>query len=202
MISYLKGKIVEIGESYLVVSDASGVGYKVYVPVESEPWVSLESEQEVEVYTSQYFRENEQGLFGFTSPEERNFFELLITVSGVGPKLASTLLANLEHKALAQMIVEEDVPGISKVPGIGKKMAERLIVDLRDKVFGFEKGSSGKKPVGSSEEVAFLSQALVRLGFDKREIDVMIDEAQELFVDGKSVEDVLKDLLSQSNPTR
>lgn len=201
MIAYIKGNIVEIGENYVVVETGSGVGYKVQIPLSSEKWAGLEAGSEVTLYTSQYFRENDQGLFGFAMSEERNFFELLTTVSGVGPKLAMTLLAHLEHRELAGMILNEDVTGIVKVPGIGKKMAERLIVDLRDKVLGVEGATSGSVRSSGrgefSEELDFLGQALGKLGFAGNEIKDMIDGAEEILRENENVEDVLKILLSR-----
>ena len=100
MIAYLKGKIVEIGEAYVVVN-VEGVGYKVYISHEAEGWKGLTKDSDIEVYTSQYFRESDQGLYGFPTPQERNFYELLTTVSGVGPKLASTILSKFDSKDIA-----------------------------------------------------------------------------------------------------
>ncbi|MFH1547645.1 MAG: Holliday junction branch migration protein RuvA, partial [bacterium] len=136
MISYLKGKIVEIGETYVVLN-VGGVGYKVHISLEDEGWKGITEDSELEVFTSQYFREDEQGLYGFPTPAERNFYELLTTVSGVGPKLASSILGKFKHEEIANLIVKEDIPGIVKVPGIGKKVAEKIIVELRDKALEY-----------------------------------------------------------------
>lgn len=196
MILSLSGTVFEKGSGYLGVSDSCGVGYKVLVPEESKLWMSAEVGAEISLFTSQQFRENEQSLYGFLSPEARNFFELLITVSGVGPKLGSTLLAHLDRKQLAEMILNEDIAGISAVPGIGKKMAERLIVELRDKVFGEPTERQEVAGPDMSEEMEFLSQALERLGFSGKERQDMLKGAGEFLVEGSSVEDVLRKLLS------
>jgi len=195
MIAFVKGIIIEVEEKYVVIETSSGVGYKVLISPGAEIWEKLKLDEEVELFTSQYFRENDQGLFGFSSPAERNFFELLTTVSGVGPKLASVLLANIEHKSLAQMIMSEDIAGIVKVPGIGKKMAERVIIDLRDKVLGVGDGEPLPERKERSLDVEFLSQALGKLGFSAVEIEHMLEGAAELLDQNESVEDVLRILL-------
>jgi holliday junction DNA helicase RuvA len=199
MIISVKGIVFEKGETYIGVLVDAGVGYMILTSPDSDMWADAEIGDEVEYFTSAQYRENEQSLYGFLSPEERNFFELLITVSGVGPKLAATLLAHLDRKDLAQMILNEDIAGISSVPGIGKKMAERLVVDLRDKVLGEpESEDAKKKRADTSEEEMFLAQALERLGFSARERDSMLEGAREYLEEGTSVEDVLKKLLSRS----
>ncbi|MEA3356842.1 MAG: Holliday junction branch migration protein RuvA [Patescibacteria group bacterium] len=193
MIAYLKGNIVELGQGYVVVKMADGVGYKVQILEKAELWKSIADGAEIELFTSQYFRENDQGLFGFPTSQERNFFELLITVSGVGPKLAATMLSHIKVGTLAQMLINENVVGIIKVPGIGKKIAERLIIDLRDKVFGVEgtdKGE-GKRQEQHQSDVDFLSQALAKLGFSNSETNKMLENVDDLLGDGNDIEDVL-----------
>jgi Holliday junction DNA helicase RuvA len=199
LIAYLKGKIVEVGEDYFVV-ETSGVGYKVRVSFEDEGWQGVVEDQEVEVYTSQYFREDEQGLFGFPTPQERNFYELLRTVSGVGTKLASTILGILDYKEVANMIVKEDVAGIVKVPGIGKKVAEKIIVELKDKVMEYSDGKVESKGISKkwSKETEFIAQALRKLGFSNQEIADMMEGSERLLEDGMKEDEVLTRLLSES----
>jgi Holliday junction DNA helicase RuvA len=199
LISYLKGKIVEVGDDYFVV-ETGGVGYKVRVSFEDEGWQGISEDQEVEVFTSQYFREDEQGLFGFPTPQERNFYELLKTVSGVGTKLASTILGVLDCKEVANMIVKEDVAGIVKVPGIGKKVAEKIIVELKDKVMEYSDGKIESKGMSKkwSKEMEFLAQALRKLGFGNQEIADMMEGCEKLLEDGMKEDEVLTRLLSES----
>lgn len=199
MIAYLKGKIVEIGEDYVVIN-TGGVGYKVYLSFEDEGWTGLVEDQEIEVYTSQYFREDEQGLFGFPTPKERNFYELLKTVSGVGTKLASTILATLDHTEISNMIVSEDIPGIVKVPGVGKKVAEKIIIELRDKVAGYTNGKVVKKDSSQKweEETEFIAQALRKLGFSNQEVADMVEDVGKMLEDGLGEEEILGKLLSES----
>lgn len=199
MIAYLKGKVVEVGEDYFVLV-AGGVGYKVRVSFEDEGWKGVSEDQEIEVYTSQYFREDEQGIFGFPTPEERNFYELLKTVSGVGTKLASGILAVLDYNDVANMIVREDIAGIVKVPGVGKKVAEKIIVDLRDKVMKYSDEKKESKGISKkwSEEVDFIAQALRKLGFSNKEVADMVEGSEKYLEKGMGEDEVLSKLLSES----
>ena len=199
MIALVKGTICERGEGYVVVETASGVGYRVSVSPASPFSDTLMVSSEVTLYTSHYLRENEEGLYGFASSEERGFFELLLTVSGVGPKLASTLVAVLGRETLAGMILAEDVAGIDAVPGIGRKMAERIIIDLRDKVFGESKPKVAmtKRRGAMSEEMTVVLQALERLGFTTAERERMVEALGEKDFEGKTVEDILKLMLGR-----
>jgi Holliday junction DNA helicase RuvA len=199
MIAYLKGKIVEIGETYVVVN-VGGIGYKVYISHGTEGWEGLVEDSDIEVFTSQYFRENEQGLYGFPTPQERNFYELLTTVSGVGPKLASTILSKFDSEDIANLIVKEDIVGIVQVPGIGKKVAEKIIVELRDKALEYSDELPESKGVSKKwkDELEFLAQALRKLGFNNKEVSEILDGSGKLLESGKSEEEVLSILLSES----
>ncbi len=202
MIGAIRGKVIEKSESFVVIETKDGVGYRIEIYPESEIWNNLEEDHEERIWISHHVRENEETLYGFATPQDRNFFEMLTTVSGVGPKLAATLLAHIDQKALAEMIFSEDVAAISAVPGIGKKMSERLIVDLKDKVLG--KIDSTKKPVkkGKSavkheEELELIRAGLEKLGFSSKEIDSMLEKSVGLLDDGDSVEDVMGKVLGE-----
>ncbi len=207
MIAFIKGEVDEVGEDFVVVEVSSGVGYKVSLAANSPLIKKMKEGEEIKLYTSQYFRENDQGLFGFETAREKNFYELLITVSGVGPKLASTLLAHIKPQKLAEMIVNNNLEGMTEVPGIGTKMAERLVVDLRDRVFGEDlitksevdaKDSSEEKDRDYDEEIMFLEEALKKLGFSSGEIKSMRDKAKSMFGEGADVEEVLRRLLGRN----
>lgn len=202
MIAFVRGTVSEIGEGYVVVETPSGVGYLVKISPESALWDNLAVSSPVSLYTSHQIRENGQDLYGFGSLEERNFFEQLLIVSGVGPRIASSLVAVLGQKQLAQMILSEDIEGIDAVPGIGRKLAERIIVYLRDKALGVDKGEASAKPrkrIEKKPELSVVVQALERLGFNPRERDRMISELKESDFEGKEVEDILKQLLAQQS---
>jgi Holliday junction DNA helicase RuvA len=207
MIAFVEGIVDEVGEDFVIIDTDMGIGYEVSLAAESDLLKSMQKGEKVKLYTSQYFRENDQGLFGFKNSQQRNFYELLITVSGVGPKLASTLIAHIEPAKLAGMIVSNDTESIMEVPGIGKKMSERLIVDLRDRVLGEgfvsksqlegdgEVGTQVGADSANEDEMMFLEQALQKLGFGTSEINSMKKDAEGMISSGSSVEDVLRKLL-------
>jgi Holliday junction DNA helicase RuvA len=205
MIAFVKGMVDEVGEDFVIIDTGQGLGYRVALAQDSPLLKSMSEGKEVKLYTSQYFRENDQGLFGFKNSQQRNFYELLITVSGVGPKLASTLLAHIDPADLARMIINSDIDSMTEVPGIGQKMAERLVVDLRDRVLGeglitesdVERETEEKPSGGYEEELLFLEQALQKLGFGNSEIDAMRKKAKDIIADGASVEEALRKLLDQ-----
>jgi Holliday junction DNA helicase RuvA len=219
MIAFVKGVVDEVGEDFVIIDTGYGLGYEISLAPDSDLLQSMKKGKEVKMYTSQYFRENDQGLYGFASIMQRNFYELLVTVSGVGPKLASTLLAHIPSADLANMIVNNDVESMKEVPGIGQKMAERIILDLRDKILGEGfmsnvSDKSGDKDSSKSDKVVkqddfkqekqFLEEALQKLGFGQSEIKNMQSKADKLLAEGQGIEDVLKELLggrdSQNNP--
>ncbi|MBI3522382.1 MAG: Holliday junction branch migration protein RuvA [Chloroflexi bacterium] len=154
MISSLRGRIIARGTDHLVV-DVGGLGYKVFVP--RHP-----SGDDVTLHTHQAFREDFQALYGFESREELALFELLISVSGVGPKAALALLSIARPVDVAAALANGDASALAKAPGVGKKTAERLIVDLRGKVGGIATTSAlPGGPTSDDDAVA----ALQALGF-------------------------------------
>ena len=138
---------------------------------------------EVTVYTHLHVREDELSLFGFESVEEQDLFEKLITVSGVGPKVALSALSSLAPAALAEAIAREDDALIATVPGIGKKTAQRLIIELKDKIGA---AGIGARPVAAGSAGAEASDALASMGFSSAEVVVALkgydgpDDAQAL----------------------
>ena len=151
MIAYVQGEIVARGSDHVIV-DVRGVGYKVFVPRHPQG-------DAVTLHTHHVVRDDAQQLYGFEAREELALFEMLITVSGVGPRAALSLLAVSRPAALAAAIASGDVAALSKAPGVGKKTAERLIVDLKSKVArgGPEREASG---MVLDDEAAAALQAL------------------------------------------
>jgi Holliday junction DNA helicase RuvA len=151
VIALIRGEIVARGSDHVIV-DVRGVGYKVFVP--RHPAGDL-----VTLHTHQVVREDAQQLFGFESREELALFELLITVSGVGPRAALSLLSISSPAQLAAAIASGDAAALSRAPGVGKKTAERLIVDLKGKI---ARGGPDREPMGLpiDDEAAAALQAL------------------------------------------
>ena len=169
MISFLVGVIEEKREN-LVVIDVNGVGFE--VNVSNNTLVSLPFEGEsAKIYTYLAVREDGISLFGFSSVEERNLFNKLITVSGVGPKLAITILSGLSLSDLTVAITKEDTKLLSKIKGLGKKTAERLCLELKDKLdvltFGNEEASFDTNY--DEDAVQMATDTLISLGISKNE---------------------------------
>jgi holliday junction DNA helicase RuvA len=171
MIAYLQGKLHEIGTDYVVIL-TGGVGYHVFV---SKPTLNglhaLGGEIELKIHT--VVREDSFNLYGFKTYNERELFLKLLQVSGIGPKLALTIISGLPPEELAEAIGKEDLLRLTAIPGIGKKTAERLIVELKDKIFGLFSRSSAESstaemplPISLSEEAI---SALTNLGYSRQE---------------------------------
>lgn len=169
MISFLVGVIEEKREN-LVVIDVNGVGFE--VNVSNNTLVSLPFEGEsAKIYTYLAVREDGIFLFGFSCVEERNLFNKLITVSGVGPKLAITILSGLSLSDLTVAIAKEDTKLLSKIKGLGKKTAERLCLELKDKldVFTFGNEEASFDTNYDEDAVQMATDTLISLGISKNE---------------------------------
>lgn len=169
MINFLRGKIIIKGKDFVVV-DVSGVGYKVYV--NSELLSNFLIGEEAKIYTYQHVREDILALYGFKNMEELELFELLLSISGVGPKSAIGVLTIASVNDIKDSIARGDSALLTKVSGIGKKTAERVVLELQDKMGSLtisEKKDSfncdEKKINASSDEI----DALVSLGYSLQE---------------------------------
>ena len=151
MIAFIRGEVIARATDHVVV-DVRGVGYKVFVPRHA-------TTDSVELHTHQVVREDGQFLYGFETREELALFELLISVSGVGPRAALAILSVARPSEVAAAIASGDAAALARAPGVGKKTAERLIVDLRSKIArtGAERGPSG---LLADDEAAAALQAL------------------------------------------
>ena len=134
MIGFLRGTLAEKGDNYITV-DVNGVGYQVFVPANTSAYLSAEGE-EVLVYTSLIVREDDVSLFGFSGRGELDLFKKLIGISGVGPKAAVSILSAFTLDQLRQAIVFEDARALQRANGVGKKTAERIVLELKDKFAG------------------------------------------------------------------
>lgn len=177
MIGYLKGKILSLSEDTALI-ETGGVGYEVLCSASA--LASLSGKSEGEVYTYLQVRDDGISLFGFSSPAEKNMFLKLVSVSGVGPKMGIAVLSGMDINSLAVAIASSDVKKLSTVKGLGKKTAERIILELREKVQATEvpasKGGAPAIPAASEgDEDAVV--ALMSLGFTRAESTRAIDRA-------------------------
>ncbi|MFD6896467.1 Holliday junction branch migration protein RuvA [Rhodococcus sp. NPDC060086] len=173
MIASVRGEVLEIALDHVVV-ESGGIGYRVNATPTT--LATLRRGNETRLVTAMIVREDSMTLYGFAEPEARDLFGLLQTVSGVGPRLAMATLAVLEPTALRAALAEGNTAALTRVPGIGKRGAERMIVELRDKVAAYGVGeeppalSAVPSPVG--EQVV---EALVGLGFPLKQAEQSAD---------------------------
>ena len=204
MIASVRGVLLERGEGWCVI-EAGGVGYHVHVSTHT--LASLPSAgNEVRLRTRQVVREDALILFGFTESDELRLFDLLIAVSGVGPKLALAALSGLKPAALARAIRDENLGAIVAVPGIGRKTAERLVVELRDKLdFLPVTAAAGRGArdavLPRSERFDDAVAALVTLGWNVAQAQDVVRRAADDAGEGASTEDLVKRSLARIGRT-
>ncbi len=193
MFAYIKGSLEEKGSNYVVI-DVSGIGYKIFMSDNSIQSIG-EVGEKVKVHTYYYVREDNISLYGFLSKEELKMFELLLSVSGIGAKSAISMLSNITPSSFAFAVISNDVATLKGLPGIGAKTAQRIILELQDKLKTEEKlAIEGAKEqieteIYNNENVKEAIQALQILGYNKKEIDKAM---QKLKDDNLSVEELIK----------
>lgn len=181
MIAHLRGTLIEKHPNQIVI-EAAGVGYDVQIPIST--YTSLPdvgAAVALRIYT--HVREDTLSLFGFASPEEKSLFERLISVSGIGPKLANTVLSGLPTPNLIAAIRNGDVQQLVRIPGVGKKTAERIVLELKDKLLGVEAGEKAQAgaeagpPFSALEKDVF--SALQNLGCSRQSAEEAIRKAKQ-----------------------
>ena len=188
MYNYIKGKLIESGENYVVV-ESGNIGYELNVSANTAAELSA-AEGEVKIYCFLSVREDDMSLFGFATKQEKSMFVKLVSVSGVGPKLALTVLSGRTAGQFAAAVVKGDVTALSKTKGVGKKTAERIVLELKDKVnkdyTSEETVSAVKADVTEVNEEAVL--ALMTLGYNRHEASEAVKRVQK---DGMSLEQLI-----------
>ncbi|MGB9068554.1 MAG: Holliday junction branch migration protein RuvA [Candidatus Acidiferrales bacterium] len=175
MIGSLRGKLIDKRPNAVLV-DVGGVGYQVQIPLSTFAALgALHSEATLLIHT--HVREDQFNLFGFFSAREKQCFELLISASGVGPSLALKILSGMGVEELVPAIRKGDLAQLVRIPGVGKKTAERIVVELRDKLAAVEVPEAGK-PATRTQTESDVSSALVNLGYDERSVDRAIEQAR------------------------
>ncbi|GAW96979.1 MULTISPECIES: Holliday junction branch migration protein RuvA [Colwellia] len=208
MIGRLRGTLVEKNSPEILI-ECAGVGYEVTMPMTSI-YALPELEQQATIYTHFVVREDAQLLYGFTNKVERKLFRLLIKVNGVGPKLALAVLSNMSADQFVVCVRHDDIAAIVKIPGVGKKTAERLLIEMRDRL----KDWQAQQPVqlvskdgvipeqlsaDLSQETTFISDnktdainALLSLGYKQVQADKAV---KSVYNRGMSSEDIIRDAL-------
>jgi len=189
MITFLEGTLIEKSPARVVIS-AGGVGYEVFIPLSSYDRLPAEN-QNCRVLVYDYIREDQHSLFGFMTDVERKTFGLLMNVNGIGPKLAMSALSSLAVSDLNAAIVSGDITRLTTITGIGKKMAERMVVELRDKLASSEMTAGtgvGKQNIKTADAI----MALVSLGYKPAEAGRMAASAAAGGGESMSVEEIVR----------
>ncbi len=192
MIAFVEGVVEEIGINELVVN-VNGIGYEVFTVYPEAFKIS----QSYRLYTYAVYREDNQQLYGFKELEQRNFFRLLVEkVNGVGPKLALTMLGFFPMQNLCTIVLMNDADALAKCPGIGKKTAQRLILELQDHL----KKEISVKPVKTVVASAYADavEALSVLGYARKQAESLINRIKPHLSPDDTVETILKKVFSKS----
>jgi len=213
MIAFLEGNLVEC-QLNLAVIQTGGVGYEVHVPLTTSEKLPALGES-VRLHIQATYREDSQTLYGFVDRESRDFFRMIVDkVSGIGPKIALNLLGSLSLPTLKNSIAQGDVGMLSKAQGLGKKTAERIVVELKDKVLpkGLSGGSSAeavsgaavgageKKPASQGQDIVAYSDAvsaLLTLGYKATEADQAVRRAADSLGMNCTTEELIRQALGR-----
>ncbi len=190
MIGSLRGKLTDKRPNQVLL-ETGGVGYQVQIPLSTFAALgALHAEVSLLIHT--HVREDQLALYGFLTAREKQCFELLISASGVGPSLALKILSGMSIEDLVPAIRKGDLAQLVQIPGVGRKTAERIVVELRDKVAAVEVPESGK-PATRSQLESDVASALVNLGYDARSVERAIEKARG--AGGADFEKFLRDAL-------
>jgi Holliday junction DNA helicase RuvA len=202
MIDWLQGYIVEIEPTHLILN-VNGVGYAVEIPISTYEKIS-DKKEIVQLYIETIVRENEIKLFGFLGKKEKQFFKHIIAISGIGPKVAIAMLSTYSVEELIQIISAKNLKALTKVPGIGKKTAERILFELKEKFKQQEEFSEASRTieleyqVQNSGVVEETILALMALGYRQNEAQKTVHQTMaKLNQDHLTVEILLKACLKE-----
>lgn len=191
MFAYIKGSLEQKSNNYVVI-DVGGIGYKIFMATKAIEALG-EIGKIVKVHTHYYVREDNISLYGFNTNEELRMFELLLQVSGIGAKSAIAMLSEISPSSFALAVISDDISQLVKIPGIGKKTAARIVLELKDKLKTEEtitKTEEVKLSITNEEETSEAIAALQVLGYTKREIEKALEN-----VDTKNLQ--LEEIIKQ-----
>lgn len=190
MIAHLRGRLLEKHPSHLIL-EAAGVGYEVAISIPSFSGLPAEG-AEVSLYIHTHVREDVLALYGFLRREEKQLFERLIGVSGIGPKLAMTVLSGIAPDALVSALRGNDLTALTRIPGVGKKTAERMVLELRDKLEGL---TAAPAPAPASRMEEDVISALVNLGYQRSLAEAAAKKAISKIGAGGSFEQAFRETM-------
>lgn len=198
MYSYIIGVITEVHENYIVLENHK-IGYKIFITDFFRDNVC--AFDEYKVYTEFVEREDASILYGFSSQKERDLFNLLTDVTSIGPKYAMNILSTMTVDECKTAIITDDIKLLTQAPGVGKKTASRIILELKEKI---EKDfvpseKSVNKEVKKSSDSEFAREALLQLGYFKNDVDAFIENTD---ISGLSIEDIMKKAMKSLDSSR
>lgn len=194
MIGSLIGLIKEKTPSSILL-EVNGIGYEIAVPLSTSFQLPNVGESAY-LLTHLVVREDQHSLYGFATDEERKLFRALIKISGVGAKLAITILSGTNVNGFIQSVVNEDIDALVHLPGIGKKTAERLIVEMKDKVSEISSDENNLSQNNENSAVAEAMNALVNLGYKTKDAKTILDKIES---EGLTVEELIRQALKSLN---
>jgi len=174
MLSYLKGSLISVGDDSVEI-EINGMGFNIQIPSSDIPLLPPAG-KEVKILTHLILQEDKVGLFGFLEEKEKLIFQRLLSVAGIGPKAALALLSSFSSAALAEIIINEDIAQLTTVPGIGKKTAQRLVLELKEKMESEVEINSSKKTKVTAVEAEEALAALCSLGYQKSEVWPILED--------------------------
>lgn len=187
MIAYVRGLVEEIGEDYVII-DNNGIGYYISMPM-NEIENLKKQKGVVKINTYHYVREDSIDLFGFLDKEGLNMFKMLLNISGVGPKAALSMLSALSPQSMTLAIITGDEKAICKAQGVGKKLAQRIILELKDKFKNYDFLPSDEVETTQFTDSMEAVGALMSLGYTRQEAAMAI---KKINAEGKSIEEIVK----------
>jgi len=200
MFAHLNGIVTRI-EANTVVLDIGGVGYRVLVPVSTlSSLPSIGGKALLHIHT--YIREDEFSLYGFATPDDQRIFELLLSVSGIGPKVALSILSAMDGESLARSVASEDTKTLVRIPGLGMKTAQRLVLELKDKLTAFalerrvdsqQRHSTAPGDVDILDDVV---EGLIGLGYNRNDARKAAERAIKDIADKSNMADALRAALN------
>lgn len=174
MIGYLRGNVLEVNVETAIL-EVNGVGYELFCPATVLQDMATHRNQVQELWIYTHVREDALHLFGFTSPEEKEFFLTLLKINGVGPKMALSILSGASMERIMMMIEAEDVKGLTQLPKVGKKTAEQMILSLKGKLVVSTRGEK-TSATPKSHNLQLISSALVNFGYKINDVEKVITE--------------------------
>lgn len=189
MIAHLNGRLIEKNPTNLIV-ECNGVGY--FVKISLNTFSAIKNEENIKIHTQFIVREDAQLLYGFATLEERDVFNFLISVSGIGPNTAILMLSSMTPSEIAQAIQTENVAAIQSIKGIGAKTAQRVIIDLKDKMIKIDWNEPANIFAANNTNRFDALTALIALGFDKKNAEKALDK---IGTGSESVEELIKGAL-------